>query len=79
MRIGPGTIRLTSSAVAVRTPEGRTVLTLIPCPECGVTAEVTQHFSLASTAGPVGHIALNCIAGHRFLMPADELPPDRQA
>jgi len=53
------------------------MLTLIPCPECGVTAEVRLRFSLASTEGPVGHIALNCIAGHRFLMPVDGLASPR--
>jgi hypothetical protein len=68
---------MTSSAWAVRGAGGRTMLTLIPCPECGVTAEVRLRFSLASTEGPVGHIALNCVAGHRFLMPLDGLASGR--
>jgi hypothetical protein len=32
-------------------------LTLVPCPACGSLAEVTGHLSLASTGGPVEHLA----------------------
>jgi len=31
------------------------MLILIPCPECGVPAEVTDRFSLTGTDGPVEH------------------------
>ena len=59
--------------------EGRTLLTVIPCPHCGVPAEVTERFSLPSTDGPVGHVALSCAAGHHFRMAVDRLPaPARQ-
>jgi hypothetical protein len=51
------------------------LLTLIPCPDCGVPAEITERFSLPSTHGPVDHIALHCAARHHFRMPADMLPP----
>ena len=40
------------------------MLTVISCPDCGVPAEITDRFSLASTDGPVGHVAVCCAAGH---------------
>ena len=49
------------------------MLTVIPCPECGVPAEITDRFSLPSTDGPVAHVATSCAAGHHFRMPADML------
>jgi hypothetical protein len=58
--------------------EGRTLLTVIPCPHCGVPAEVTERFSLPSTDGPVGHVALSCAAGHHFRMAVDRLPAPAQ-
>jgi hypothetical protein len=54
--------------------EGRTLLTVIPCPACGIPAEVTERFSLPSTEGPVGHVALSCAVGHHFRMAVDRLP-----
>jgi hypothetical protein len=45
------------------------------CPECGLPAEITDGFSLSSTDGPVEHVALACIDGHHFRMPADMLSP----
>ena len=48
--------------------------TLVSCPDCGVPAEITEHFGLPSTDGPVDHIALHCAAGHHFRMAADRLP-----
>jgi hypothetical protein len=53
-------------------------LTLVPCPECGAAAEVTERFSLASTGGPVAHVALRCAGGHLFRMPACLLSADGQ-
>jgi hypothetical protein len=49
---------------------------LIPCPECGLPAEVTDWFSLRSTDGPVDHLALGCIDGHHFRMALDRLPAE---
>ena len=49
-------------------------LTLIPCPECELPAEITDWFSLRSTDGPVDHVVLGCIDGHHFRMPLDRLP-----
>ncbi len=54
------------------------MLAVIPCPECDVPAEVTDRFSLTSTDGPVACIALSCMAGHHFRMPADLLPAGSQ-
>jgi hypothetical protein len=58
--------------------EGRTLLTVISCPDCGVPAEVTERFSLLSTDGPVKHLALSCAAGHHFRMAVDRLPEQAQ-
>jgi hypothetical protein len=55
------------------------VLTVIPCPECGVPAEITERFSLPSTGGSVGHVAVCCAAGHHFRMAADRLPASSTA
>jgi hypothetical protein len=50
------------------------VLILVACPECASTAEITDRFVLPSTAGPVGHVVLDCAAGHHFRMASDRLP-----
>ena len=52
----------------------RGVSHFIYCPECGVPAEVTGQFALASTDGPVDHLTLHCAGGHRFVTAADLLP-----
>ena len=44
------------------------------CPGCGAAAEITERFSLASTDGPVAHVALSCPGGHHYRMAADKLP-----
>jgi hypothetical protein len=51
---------------------------LIPCPACGLPAEITERFTLASTNGPVDHIAMACVVGHLFRMAVDRLPADAQ-
>jgi hypothetical protein len=50
------------------------VSNFIYCPDCGVPAEVTGQFALASTEGPVEHVTLHCARGHRFVTAADLLP-----
>ena len=50
------------------------MLTLTSCPECHAPAEITERFTLASTDGPVAHVAVSCLAGHHYRMPADKLP-----
>jgi hypothetical protein len=49
------------------------MLTIVPCPDCGVPAEITDCCTLPSTDGPVVHVALSCLAGHHFRMAADML------
>jgi hypothetical protein len=51
---------------------------ILSCPECGVPAEVTERFSLASTCGPVDHLGLRCAAGHHFRMPSEKLSAEEQ-
>ena len=46
----------------------------IYCPDCGVPAEVTGQFALASTDGPIVHVTLHCAGGHRYVTAADLLP-----
>jgi hypothetical protein len=50
------------------------MLTLTSCPDCHAPAEITDRFTLASTDGPVPHVAVSCLAGHHYRMPADKLP-----
>jgi len=50
------------------------VLDLTSCPECRAPAEITDRFTLASTDGPVAHVAVSCLGGHHLRMPADKLP-----
>jgi hypothetical protein len=47
---------------------------LMPCPHCGLPAEIRERFWLRSTDGPIDHVALSCIDGHHFRMAADRLP-----
>ena len=49
-------------------------MSAITCPECGAATEITERFTLASTDGPVAHVALSCAGGHHFRMAADRLP-----
>ncbi len=46
------------------------------CPEegCQVPAEVVDRLVLESTDGPVEHICVLCLLGHRFFMPTEMLP-----
>jgi hypothetical protein len=44
------------------------MLTIVPCPQCGVPAEITERFSLPSTDGPASHVMTYCAAGHHFRM-----------
>ncbi len=53
--------------------EGDRWLKLVPCPACGVPAEVTGRFWLPGTGGPVDHLELRCARGHHFRMPVDLL------
>ena len=48
-------------------------MTAVTCPGCGAAAEITERFTLASTDGPVAHVALSCAGGHHYRMAADKL------
>ena len=49
-------------------------MSAVTCPGCGAAAEITERFTLASTDGPVAHVALSCTGGHHYRMTADRLP-----
>ena len=51
-------------------------MSITPCPGCGVPAEITERFILASTDGPITHVAVCCVGGHHYRMEADRLPAD---
>ena len=48
-------------------------LTACPQPECGLPCEIEERHILESSDGPVEHIRLLCIAGHRYNMPTSML------
>ena len=54
------------------------MLTILPCPECGVPAEVTDRFSLPSTDGPIDHLAMSCAVGHHVNLASGRLPVQSQ-
>ena len=51
---------------------------LIPCPECGLPAEVQHRTILQSTDGPVEHVKTRCVTGHWFFMEAQPSAPEPQ-
>jgi hypothetical protein len=51
-------------------------MSMTSCPGCGAPAEITERFTLASTDGPVAHVAVCCTGGHHYRMAADRLPAD---
>ena len=46
------------------------------CPGCGAPAEITERFTLASSDGPVAHVAVCCTGGHHYRMAAARPPTD---
>jgi hypothetical protein len=46
---------------------------LYDCPECALPCLVEPRGSLTSTHGRVELADVACVAGHRFLMPTEEL------
>ena len=47
--------------------------TLYDCPECALPATATPRGRWHSTDGPVDHVSVHCLGGHRFFGPADDL------
>jgi hypothetical protein len=52
---------------------------MVVCPQCGNVAAVEWRDVAGSTAGPVEHVKIHCLAGHRFLMLAERLTPVPEA
>lgn len=48
-------------------------MTLYDCPECALPATSVSRGTWESTNGPVEHVFVRCVAGHRFLGPAEML------
>ena len=48
----------------------------VVCPECDLPAEILDRQTWDSTDGPVGHVHVWCVGGHRFLMPVDSVRPE---
>jgi hypothetical protein len=45
------------------------------CPARRAVAEIRHRRVLPSTAGPVEHVGVLCVARHTFLVPVDALDP----
>ncbi|HZD70702.1 MAG TPA: hypothetical protein VFA45_17935 [Actinomycetes bacterium] len=45
---------------------------LIPCPQCGAPAGITERFWFGSTAGPVEHVKTGWVNNH-WLTPLAEM------
>ena len=43
------------------------------CPQCGLVAEVVDRDVWPSTDGPIEHLHVRCLAGHRFVLPTATL------
>jgi len=43
------------------------------CPACGAVAEMRHRRVLPSTAGPIEHVGVLCLARHTFLVPVEAL------
>ncbi len=46
---------------------------MVTYPECRATASVERRDVSGSTGGPVEHVKIHCLEGHRFLMLAERL------
>jgi len=53
------------------------VTTLYDCPECALPATATPRGRWDSTHGPVDHVFVRCVTGHRFFGPVDMLTGHR--
>jgi hypothetical protein len=51
----------------------REPLEFVPCPECGLPAEVADEFTLRSTDGPVVHVVTHCVGGHWLTPPMERV------
>jgi hypothetical protein len=49
---------------------------IAPCPDltCAAPAEISHHAVANSTDGPLVLVRTHCVNGHRFLLPAQQVP-----
>lgn len=52
-----------------------TSLDLVVCPTCAQPAEVVTRTRLASTAGRLEHVRIQCVRRHWYLMLSERLTP----
>lgn len=52
---------------------------LLECPDCGLPAEITDHFTLDGAPCPVEHVKIVCVMRHWFTLPSDQLPRRRSS
>ncbi|HEX6443989.1 MAG TPA: hypothetical protein VF053_02795 [Streptosporangiales bacterium] len=50
-----------------------TSLDLVICPTCAQPAEVVRRTGVASTAGALEHVKIQCVQRHWYLMLSDRL------
>ena len=55
----------------------KVALSIVACPDCELPAEILERFALGSTDGMVDHVAVACVSGHYFRMPAAGLFTDQ--
>jgi hypothetical protein len=48
-------------------------LELAWCPSCDQPTEILSRYVLGSTDGPIEHVRIRCLVGHKFLMPTSLL------
>ena len=51
----------------------------LQCPSCGLPATITDRFTLHGSPGPVEHVRLVCVAGHRFTPPISRCQVDHMS
>jgi hypothetical protein len=53
--------------------QGAAVPDIIPCPECGAPAQISDRFWLDSTDGPLEHLKTGCVNNHWLTPRVDTL------
>lgn len=52
------------------------MVTIALCPDtaCAAPAEISHHVTVESTDGPLAMVRAQCANGHRYLLPAEQVP-----